>query len=266
MGVMNARPQNRAGFTLIELLVVIAIIAILAGLLLPALNRAKYTGMKAKCISNLRQQHLTQIIYADDFNGKFPHHEDVSPDYHRTPFTGTNSIVSVMRKSYMANPWITICPITAKSFGNSWLNYANPAAFADKTTKDYGGWDTSAAYVYTPYMWLANFPGMRYVAADGKVSADAEQNEPPWPVTVSDCDSRRAFVTHRISDSPGVALWDAGHLGRFNAGSTSKPLWAFSIAPDQPVGYADGSVKVLPKAQIRARAKGGPSPDTTYYY
>jgi prepilin-type N-terminal cleavage/methylation domain-containing protein len=264
---MRSVGSNRSrGFTLIELLVVIAIIAILASLLLPALNKAKYSGMKARCISNLRQQYLSQIIYADDFNGKFPFHDDASPDYHRTTTTGSRSIVSVMRKTYVQNSWITICPITARSFGRVWFNYADPGAFADKNTKDFGGWDTTASMVYTPYMWLANFPEMKFVAADGKVSKDPEANEPAWPATVADCDSRKAFVTHRISDTPGVALWDAGHLGRHWAGTSSKPLWAFSISPDQPVCYADGSVKGSPKALIRPRAKGGPSADTTYFY
>src|SRR5436190_21095210 len=86
----GSAPTIRA-FTLIESLVVIAIIAILASLLLPALTRAKYTGKKAGCINNIRQQYLCQIMYADDFNGKFPRHDDVSPDYQRTPNTGPNS-------------------------------------------------------------------------------------------------------------------------------------------------------------------------------
>ena len=58
--------MNRKVFSLIELLIVIAIIAILAAMLLPALNKARESARGTVCIGNLRQIHTAAVSYASD--------------------------------------------------------------------------------------------------------------------------------------------------------------------------------------------------------
>src|ERR1700722_5945082 len=155
----RTQPRSQPGFTLIELLVVIAIIAILAGLLLPVLSRAKRKALRTQCISNQHQIGLGFHMYADDADGNLPLTDGwgatggqlpATPDIAGNASDYGGQVPQAKRplNAYVPNVNTFHCPADKG-------DPLNPVA---KTCWD--GWGTS----YLPE-WQGNFSRVQYITA-----------------------------------------------------------------------------------------------------
>lgn len=125
----------KRAFTMVELLVVIAIIAILAGMLMPALNRARREGQKARCISNQSNVGMQFIMYRGDHRDRSPSWSERDGTEERTYYDSSLSLAQLY-PDYTETLELFICPATDLTVGKDGVDWTMDDEDADMTDAD----------------------------------------------------------------------------------------------------------------------------------
>jgi prepilin-type N-terminal cleavage/methylation domain-containing protein/prepilin-type processing-associated H-X9-DG protein len=236
--------QNKSAFTLIELLVVIAIIAILAAILFPVFAQAREKARAITCVSNLKQQGLAALMYAQDYDETLPGLWQWSPEaiFAHSPYlyppgwTLQQANTGCQTCPYMKNTDIYRCPDRQNKYGGTYGGYG----YAYPTMS--GVWVPIPGSAYSwpqgPVLPVLSHPATTVMIMDAGIwPGTAACNASTFPGIYSGCDERTSYVYPYVypptsnpwsapwpfhSQKANIALAD-GHVKPFSAEATMEP-------------------------------------------